>query len=308
MTTPPKTLVERLPRQQAGGTDVVHVAGAVEEQWRLWVEGEPFPRVVLDVYGSQVLIGPGSIPPTPIASGSGAPVGASYITLQVEAGLSNESQLGTVIRRDVIANRGAFGNPGVLFLATDTLIGYRDSGTSWDPAFPVLNGSGQIAGAVLPNTAVTPGAYGTANGMKLGTFTVGADGRLTAAATVSIPRIIQVAVTDPAVVFGTGVGVAYVRINSLLNGGKITAVAAQVNVASGVGKPTVAIQNVTQAVAVLSTNLTIDAGALDSNGASVPAVINGANNTVNTGDELRIDIPAAGSGAQGLIVEITVTP
>lgn len=306
MSAPDKTLIERLPRQLAGGSDVVHVPGAAEEQWRLWVAGEAFPRIVLDVFGAAVLVGPGTVPPTPLGGGGGfAPSSASFITLAAEAGLSNESQLGTVIRRDVIANRGAFGNAGVIFISTDTLIGYRDSGTSWDPAFPVLNGSGQIAGGVLPNTAVTPGSYGdSVNGMKFAAFTVGADGRLTAASTVSIPRIIQVAVTDPAASSSPGASAAFVRINSLLNGGKITAVAAQVNVAGG-GLASVQIVNVTAAVNVLSTPVSIDAGGLDSSTATTPAVINGANNTVHTADELRLDVTGA---VRGLIVEITVTP
>lgn len=306
MSAPDKTLIERLPRVLAGGTDVVHVPGAADEQYRFWMQGEAYPRVVLDIYGAAVLVGPGSVPPTPLGGGGGfAPSSASFITLAAEAGLSNESQLGTVIRRDVIANRGAFGNPGVLFLSTDTLIGYRDSGTSWDPAFPVLNGSGQIAGGVLPNTAVTPGAYGdTTNGMKFAAFTVGADGRLTAASTVSIPRIIQVAVSDPAQSLTPGAGAAFVRVNQLLNGGKVTAVAAQVNAAGG-GLASVQIVNVTQAVNVLSTQVSIDAAELDSATAATPAVINPANNTLNTADELRLDVTGA---VRGLIVEITVTP
>lgn len=66
------------------------------------------------------------------SGGGGAPTTASYVTMVAESGLSNETILSNVIRADVVANRGAFGNPGVLFYSTDTFLLYRDSGTSWD--------------------------------------------------------------------------------------------------------------------------------------------------------------------------------
>jgi hypothetical protein len=56
---------------------------------------------------------------------------------------------------------------------------------------------------------------------------------------------------------------------------------------------------------MLSTAITIDATPdLDSKDATTPAVIDGANDDVATGDQLRIDVDVAGTGAKGLIVEL----
>lgn len=126
--------------------------------------------------------------------------------------------------------------------------------------------------------------------------------------TATAVRVIQILVSDPnGVAITTGDGKAYIRINSILNNWNLTAVAANVITVSSVGDPTIQINNVTQAADMLSTKLTIDAGEHDSKDATIPAVIDLANDDVATGDELRIDIDVAGTGAKGLIVELTFT-
>ena len=74
---------------------------------------------------------------------------------------------------------------------------------------------------------------------------------------------------------------------------------------SSSGTVDVQIPNVTVAVDVLSTKLTIDANERDSQSAAIPAVINTANDDVAEGDQFRVDIDAAGTGAKGLIVEVS---
>lgn len=128
---PPVTRADHLPRVPGAGSDVVHLANAPEEAVRLWVTGDTFPRIVLDVPNHAVLVGDGTVAPIPLSTGGGG------------------TDLSLGIRRDVIANRGAFGNAGFLFGATDTLLGYRDSGTSWDPYFPVLDSGGHISASVI---------------------------------------------------------------------------------------------------------------------------------------------------------------
>jgi len=121
-------------------------------------------------------------------------------------------------------------------------------------------------------------------------------------------RIIAILVTDPnGADIAIGDGQAYFRVNSILNGYKLTSVAAHVTTVSSLNKPSVQIHNVTTALDILSTLLSIDANEKDSSTASVPAVINTSNNTVSTGDELRIDIDIAGTGAKGLQVDLTFT-
>lgn len=118
-------------------------------------------------------------------------------------------------------------------------------------------------------------------------------------ATVTIP------VTDPAgAAITTGDGKAYFRVPSTFNGMNLVAVAAALTTASSSGLPTVQIANVTDAVDMLSTKLTIDATELDSKDATTAAVIDASHDDVATGDMLRIDIDVSGTGAKGLMVEL----
>lgn len=120
-------------------------------------------------------------------------------------------------------------------------------------------------------------------------------------------RVIQLLVTDPnGSALTTGDGKMYFRINSVMNGWNIVAVAAHVTTVSSSGTISVQIHNVTDTVDLLSTLLTIDANEKDSSTAATAAVINSSNDDVATGDEWRIDIDGAGTGAKGLIVEIVL--
>jgi len=128
------------------------------------------------------------------------------------------------------------------------------------------------------------------------------DGNVDAA----VSRIVQILVSDPnGDAITTGDGKAYFRINSILNGYNLVAVAAHVTTVSSSGNPSIAIYNVTQTADMLSTNITIDANEKDSKDATTPAVIDTNNDDVATGDEIRIDVDTAGTGTKGLIVELT---
>jgi hypothetical protein len=145
-------------------------------------------------------------------------------------------------------------------------------------------------------------------GGQSGTFTseIKSDGRLYRQGNRLDTRVVQIQVSDPnGSALTTGDGKAYFRVNSDLNGWILTGVAAHVTTASSSGTPTVQIHNVTDAVDMLSTALTIDASEKDSSTAATAAVINASNDDVATGDELRIDVDAAGTGTKGLIVELT---
>lgn len=124
-------------------------------------------------------------------------------------------------------------------------------------------------------------------------------------------RIMQILVTDPnGSALTTGDGKAYARVNTLLNGMTFTAVAAQVSTVSSSGLPTIQVANITKGWDMLTTPVTIDANEVDSSTAATPAVIDTAvsHDIINTADQLRVDIDGAGTGAKGLIVELTFTP
>lgn len=117
--------------------------------------------------------------------------------------------------------------------------------------------------------------------------------------------VVSIQVTDPnGAALTTGDGKAFFRVPSTLNGFDVIAVAAHVTTVSSSGAPSIQIHNVTDAVDILSTNITIDQSEKDSATAATPAVINASNDSLATADELRIDIDGAGTGAKGLIVEI----
>jgi hypothetical protein len=118
-------------------------------------------------------------------------------------------------------------------------------------------------------------------------------------------QTISLLVSDPnGSAITTGDGKAYWRVPSTLNGMDLVGVAAHVTTVSSSGIPTVQIANVTDSVDMLSTKLTIDASEKDSSTAAAAAVIDATHDDVATGDELRIDIDVAGTGAKGLIVEM----
>lgn len=92
------------------------------------------------------------------------------------------------------------------------------------------------------------------------------------------------------------------RIPSALNGWNIATVA--MSRKSGTGVPAIQIRNVSTAVDVLSTKLTIDSGETDSSTAAAPAVINTANDGVLTGQQFAIDVDVAGTSTLYCFVEI----
>jgi hypothetical protein len=119
-------------------------------------------------------------------------------------------------------------------------------------------------------------------------------------------REVEFLVTDPqgsAIIIGDGA--TYFRVPASLDGMNLVAVAAALTAASSSGTPTIQIANVTRGVDMLSTKLTIDVGETDSSTAAVAAVIDTGHDDVSTADMLRIDIYVAGTGAKGLIVNLT---
>lgn len=89
-----------------------------------------------------------------------------------------------------------------------------------------------------------------------------------------------------------------------LAGMDLVAVGANVRTVSSSGTVDVQIHNLTDAVDMLSTKITIDATEHDSKDAATPAAIDGANDDVAEGDIIRIDVDAAGTGALGLSVRL----
>lgn len=113
-------------------------------------------------------------------------------------------------------------------------------------------------------------------------------------------------VTDPAgSALTTGDGKAYFQVPLALNGMNLVKAEGGLTTVSSSGIPTVQVANVTDAVDMLSTKLTIDANEFNSSTAAAAAVVDGTKDDVATGDLLRIDCDVAGTGAKGLMVILT---
>jgi hypothetical protein len=114
--------------------------------------------------------------------------------------------------------------------------------------------------------------------------------------------IVKVIADDTALT--TGDGKAHFTVPAEFNGMNLISVGAHVYTVSSSGSPTFQIHNLTDAVDMLSTAITIDASEKDSKDAATPAVINTANDGVATGDELRFDCDVAGTGTKGMEIRM----
>lgn len=113
-------------------------------------------------------------------------------------------------------------------------------------------------------------------------------------------RVAVVGVFAPTETLATGDGRAYFPIPPELNNYNLIVPHAQVATAPTSSNISIQIHNVTDGVDMLSTPLTIDDGEKSSHTAATPPVVNGAADDVVTGDLLRVDVDAVGSGVAGV--------
>ncbi|MDQ5886056.1 MAG: hypothetical protein QG628_453 [Patescibacteria group bacterium] len=143
---------------------------------------------------------------------------------------------------------------------------------------------------------------GISVGTSAGTVAAGDDARIT-------QKDIQILVTDPlGSDLAVGDGKAYFTVPLSMNGLTIQSVHASVTTVSSSGTPTIQIARIRSGtpVDVLSTAVTIDVSENSSYTAAVAPVVNTSNDDLATGDFLRVDIDAAGTGSKGLNVNVTV--
>ena len=123
-------------------------------------------------------------------------------------------------------------------------------------------------------------------------------------------RTIIIKVVPDALPTYIGNGITAFTIPPTLNGLYLSAVSgkigAHVYTAGVTGTTDVMIHNLTQAVDMLTTAITIDTGETDSSTAAAAPVVDTDNNTVSTADVIRFDIDAisTGTAANGLEVRM----
>lgn len=98
---------------------------------------------------------------------------------------------------------------------------------------------------------------------------------------------------------GDGQGQFTFLVPEEFDGWKIVGAHACVYTPSTSGTPTFQLHNVTDAVDILSTKITIDINEYSSYSAATPPVINTSNNTLATGDRIRFDCDVSGTGTKG---------
>ena len=105
-----------------------------------------------------------------------------------------------------------------------------------------------------------------------------------------------------------GNGISAFTIPLALNGLVLSATAgdlgAHVYTAGVTGTTDIMLHNLTQAVDMLTTAITIDSGETDASTAATAPVVDGSNNTVATADVIRFDIDAVSSGTAANGLEI----
>lgn len=86
--------VERIPGR---GLDVVHFANSPDDIWRLWMPGELYPRIEFDPANSQVRVGPGTVPTTPLSASSGSLAITNLPANQQSSGITMPATYGETI-------------------------------------------------------------------------------------------------------------------------------------------------------------------------------------------------------------------
>lgn len=201
---------------------------------------------------------------------------------------------------------------GLFESATGDLAPKTDAGITYDATTGILTTTGGYAGILAANL---PAASTTAvGGVELATTaetTTGTDTTraLTAEGLADSDfgkRTLGFKIMDDATTVTTGDGKLIWTVPALYNGWVIVNIEGGVSTVSSSGVVMWQVRNVTDAVDVMSTALTIDASEYHSSTAATPMVINTANDDLATGDRIAFDNDAAGTGAKGPDVWLTI--
>jgi hypothetical protein len=130
---------------------------------------------------------------------------------------------------------------------------------------------------------------------------------------IDAPKVIGIPLTDPnGAVLTSGTGKFTWRVNEILDGWRLFAVASHVTTPSTSGEVNTQLRlmpiSTGVAVTLLTTMSVIGSGQKDSTQTGVPAVVDPANAVVHTGDEVLFDLPGPGTNAKGWSVDLTFMP
>ena len=231
---------------------------------------------VVQVVDGEATVVQTGVPVTVTTTGGGGVTDATYVTLSTNGTLTDERVLtaGTGI---TLTDAGAGSTVTVAVRsASDTQTGIVELATAAETT------TGTDA-----TRAVTPdGLAGSEFGVE----------------------VVGIMASDMTTAITTGDGKAGFMVPTKLNGWNlIRANAGLLGAQSTSGLPTVQIRRVRSGSAadMLTTKITIDANESTSHTAATPPVIDTSNDDVQTGDLIYVDVDVAGTGAKGLIVNLS---
>ena len=155
-------------------------------------------------------------------------------------------------------------------------------------------------------SVVTPVTTGTAvNAANLNKIEEGIDALDSLVDALFTETVYVRAIRDTATLL-SGDGLMTFMIPAALNTYQISDIQVSIYVPSSSGAVRVQVHNLRSSADILSIEATIDEGEYSSYTAAVAPVVNPSAAGVETGDRLRVDIDAAGIGAKGLDLIITL--
>lgn len=167
-------------------------------------------------------------------------------------------------------------------------------------------GLGTIATQAASAVAITGGSVTGITDITIADGGTGASTADVARTNLGARHIVHIKVFKDSDALTTGDGKFYFTVPAELNGLVIIDADIAVSTVSSSGLPTVQLNNSRLAADILSTAMTIDASEYSSYTAATAPVINTANDDLQTGDRIRVDVDVAGTGTQGLEVILVI--
>ena len=177
-----------------------------------------------------------------------------------------------------------------------------DLSTAFNPTLIATNSDAASAAGSAAATAsdLASSAFATASN---------AQSKITARSTIWDRKTVVLKPYAEGSAISTGDGKMYFTVPAILSGMNLSSVGGHLYTAATSGVVAVQVANVTSAVDMLSAAKKLEWDATEKDtataGAASQAVINTAADGVVTGEEIRIDIDAVGSGAKGMEIRLT---
>jgi hypothetical protein len=205
-----------------------------------------------------------------------------------------------------MADLSASFNPSLIALNSDAASSALVAAAGVSDAASDAGSKASVAYAKASVASVAAAAVSDAASNALSVAAVAASKASDASsAVVALKRTVILKLYNEASAIAAGDGKMYFTVPALLNGMNLVSAGGHLYTAATSDIVEIQINNVTSGVDMLTSKLTWDATEKDTATAVSQAVINTAADGVVTGEEIRIDIDSAASGAKGMELRLT---